>query len=114
MICLTLPWPPSVNHYWRHNQGRTHISAEGKAFRQIVAWRALEQRTKCLSGRLSLTVGAFPPDRRRRDLDNLLKALLDALQAAGCYEDDSQIDRLVVQRMEQRKGGVVELIIEAL
>ncbi|ENT5007597.1 TPA: hypothetical protein ACHJJW_004316, partial [Escherichia coli] len=26
---ITLPWPLSNNRYYRHNRGRTHISAEG-------------------------------------------------------------------------------------
>ncbi|EKW75865.1 endodeoxyribonuclease RusA family protein, partial [Escherichia coli 97.1742] len=34
---ITLPWPPSNNRYYRHNRGRTHISAEGQAYRDNVA-----------------------------------------------------------------------------
>ncbi len=44
----------------------------------------------------------YPPDRRARDLDNLGKALLDALTKAGVYGDDSQIDHLTFAR---RKNG---------
>ena len=33
----------------------------------------------------------YPPDRRRRDLDNLQKSLWDAIQYGGGYRDDSQI-----------------------
>nr|VXZ83311.1 Crossover junction endodeoxyribonuclease rusA [Klebsiella pneumoniae] len=29
--------PPSNNRYYRHNRGRTHISAEGQAYRDSVA-----------------------------------------------------------------------------
>ena len=29
MASITLPWPPSNNRYYRHNRGRTHVSAEG-------------------------------------------------------------------------------------
>lgn len=107
MIALTLPWPPTVNTYWRNNRGRTHISAEGVAFRRAVAWLAKEAKVRCLKGRLSLSVEAAPPDRRRRDLDNLLKSLLDALQHAGCYEDDSQIDFISVMRLEPVPAGRV-------
>ncbi len=48
---------------------------------------------------------AFPPDRRRRDLDNLLKSVLDALEHAGVYADDSQIDLLVTKRREVVPNG---------
>jgi len=34
---LCLPYPPSVNHYWRHTrQGRHYISKAGREFRQKV------------------------------------------------------------------------------
>lgn len=50
---------------------------------------------KKLSGRLSLYGEFYPPDRRRRDLDNVGgKVLLDSLQAAGLFDDDSQIKEL--------------------
>ena len=51
-------------------------------------------------GRIALAMDAFPPDRRRRDLDNLQKPVLDALQHAGVYEEDSQIDLLITRRRE--------------
>ena len=51
-----------------------------------------------MRGRLSMTMTLFPPDKRRRDLDNAFKAPLDALAHAGVYEDDSQIDVLTIRR----------------
>ena len=36
-------------------------------------------------------IEAWMPDKRVRDLDNLLKAPLDALTRAGFWVDDSQI-----------------------
>ncbi|NBW23084.1 MAG: RusA family crossover junction endodeoxyribonuclease, partial [Caulobacteraceae bacterium] len=41
---------------------------------------------------------AFPPDKRKRDLDNVLKSLLDALTHANVWDDDSQIDDLRIYR----------------
>lgn len=103
---VTLPYPPSTNRYWRHNRGRTHISAEGKAYRAAIQ-AALQQAQASSYGtaRLALHVSAFPPDRRRRDLDNLFKALLDALAHAGLYEDDAQIDELSIRRCAVHAGG---------
>lgn len=54
--------------------------------------------------RLRVEISVTPPDRRRRDLDNLLKAVLDSMQAAAVYYDDSQIDELLVIRRPVRKG----------
>jgi crossover junction endodeoxyribonuclease RusA len=47
-----------------------------------------------------------PPDRRRRDIDNTAKAILDALAGAGVYDDDCQIDRLVIERDRITEEGI--------
>jgi crossover junction endodeoxyribonuclease RusA len=95
---LTLPWPPSINHYWRHARGKHYISAEGKAYRDTVRDVLAAGRAQTLSGRVAVTIVANPPDRRKRDLDNVLKALLDALTHAGLWTDDEQIDDLRIVR----------------
>ena len=92
MLELTMPWPPSVNAYWRTFQGRMIISAEGRSYRKAVADQVLIQRgAKHFAGKLKVEIEAFRPDKRRRDLDNLLKAVLDGLTHAGVWEDDSNI-----------------------
>ena len=88
--------PPSVNHYWGTRGNRRYISKEGIAFRQEVA---LISRGKRIEGRLQLYVELTASNKRRWDLDNRIKSLQDALQHAGVYEDDAQIDRLVAYRM---------------
>lgn len=102
-MVMTLPYPPSVNHYWRRVGPRTLISREGRAFRASVCALLAGgngPRKPPSGGRIALAMDAFPPDRRRRDLDNLQKPVLDALQHAGVYEDDSQIDLLITRRRE--------------
>lgn len=118
MITMALPFPPPVNRYWQDPTsgtlaGRHLISAEGRAYRDIVANEVLVQRTGKQNGRLAMDVDVFPPDARRRDLDNLLKSLLDALQHAGVVEDDNQFDALTIRRQHRVKGGLVRPQIEA-
>ena len=95
---ITTPYPPSVNHMWvRNRNGGVRVSAEGIKFRaQVVA--ATFPHKRAMTGRLCVSVRLYAPDKRRRDLDNSMKALLDALAHALVYVDDSQIDRLVVER----------------
>lgn len=74
---ITLPWPPSNNRYYRHNRGRTHISAEGQAYRDNVA-RIIKNAMLDigLAMPVKIRIECHMPDRRRRDLDNLQKPLL--------------------------------------
>jgi len=113
---LTLPWPPSVNHYYRRVGPRTLISREGRIYRKAICALLAGNgpRKPPAGGRIALAMDAFPPDRRRRDLDNLLKSTQDALAHAGIYEDDSQIDLLAVQRRSVLPDGKIVVSIEPL
>jgi crossover junction endodeoxyribonuclease RusA len=61
-----------------------------------------------------MTVFAYPPDRRTRDLGNLDKALSDALQFAGVIADDGDIDDLHYIRGGVYKGGRLKVMIEEI
>jgi crossover junction endodeoxyribonuclease RusA len=88
--------PPTVNHYWLAAGKRRYISIPGHAFRALIV-AAVNGRK--ISGRLNCYVELTASNRRRWDLDNRIKALLDALQHAGLFDDDSQVDKLTVYRM---------------
>lgn len=112
MIELTLPWPPSVNTYWRTFNGRMIISAKGREYRETVGDQIILQRmVKHYSGLLRMEIEAFRPDKRRRDLDNLLKATLDGLAHADVYDDDSQIVDLRIY-WAPNIGGMLKVKIE--
>jgi len=115
-VKLELPWAPSINHYWRRVGNRTIISREGRRFREEVCslLGGDVPRKPPAGGRIALAMDAFPPDRRRRDLDNLQKPTLDALEHAGIYEDDSQIDLLVTRRMAICPSGRIVVRVEQL
>jgi Holliday junction resolvase RusA-like endonuclease len=105
MLELALPYPPSVNHYWRRVGARTLISRGGRAFREAVCAILAAHGIEPLVGSLDVEVTIHPPDKRRRDVDNVQKALLDALQHGGAYGDDSQIVRLAIEKGEPIDGG---------
>ncbi|EMW0511878.1 DUF1983 domain-containing protein [Enterobacter mori] len=84
---LVLPFPPSVNTYWRAPnkgplKGRHLISEKGRAY-QSAACAAIIEQLRCLpkpsSSPAAVEILLFPPDARRRDIDNYNKALFDAL-----------------------------------
>ncbi len=98
---LILPFPPSVNTYWRHPNkgafaGKSLISAAGRKFQSAACAAIVEQLRrlpKPTSAPASVEIVLFPPDNRIRDLDNYNKALFDALTHAGVWEDDSQVKK---------------------
>lgn len=69
-------------------------------------------RLQPIVGALSVTISAAPPDRRKRDLDNLLKAPLDALTHALLWQDDGQIDDLRIRRLEVEKPGRLTIVVQ--
>lgn len=111
MISLDLPWPPSINHYYGSHGNRRFIKKAGVKFRADVADIVSELGYAEEVGQLAMFISVYPPDKRKRDLDNLVKATQDALQHAGCYENDCQIDGLHVERKEVLKGGRIKVVI---
>ena len=115
MIVLNLPLPPSVNSYRTIFRGRMGISKAGREFKAQVSDYVVEYRVPKLGkARLEMKVVIFPKDRRKQDIDNRIKALWDALGDAGVFDDDEQIDVLMIERGEIKKGGGVLVIIDIL
>lgn len=109
---IVLPWPPSVNHYWRHVGAKVLISAKGRQYREAVCWQAQHENWKVWGNkRLAVSIEAVMPDRRRRDIDNLCKVALDSLTHAGVWCDDSQIDDLRIHR-GPGIGGMLKVTIQ--
>lgn len=110
MISLTLPFPPTVNTVWRSVNGRTIMSKRGREYRKearaAIANQLGNTGVVTTGDRLSVEVLLYPPDKRKRDIDNYNKALLDAITHTGrIWQDDSQIDALTVKRRSTAKGG---------
>lgn len=80
------------------------ITPDGIAFRDAVYYHTREFANYFSNkDRLSITVVIYPPDARRRDVDNVCKALFDSLQYSNVFKDDSQIDRLTITRAAMDK-----------
>jgi crossover junction endodeoxyribonuclease RusA len=106
-IELRLPWPPSVNSIWRNvvigRSARTLLSKDGRAYFTRAAAEVQAQRAgRRIAGRAAVEIVLHAPTRAAIDIDNRAKAILDACTKGGLWDDDSQVDVLLVAR-----GGVV-------
>ena len=113
-ISLMLPYPPSANSYWYRSGKNIFINKKGREYRRTVSallayWRI---PTFPRDAKVKVTVIAHPPDRRKRDIDNILKCLFDSLERGGVFYDDNQVEEMEVTRGDVVSGGLVEVTIE--
>ncbi|MFC6277036.1 RusA family crossover junction endodeoxyribonuclease [Psittacicella hinzii] len=127
---LILDFPVSVNAMYKTIiRGKFTQRAHSKRYREYraltipVVKRAIrEQAWKKAPETVALTlhVTEYCPDRRRRDIDNVIKPIMDILTEAGVYDDDSQIKRLEVSKInaddqdDKSLRGKVKVLIKAL
>lgn len=115
MLVLSLPFPPSMNTYWRTFRGMTVLSKQGREFKAAVSDYVVEYRVPKLGdSKLRVSMVLFPRDKRKIDIDNRIKAVLDALQDAGVFNDDFQVDELSIVRGKTIKGGAIRVLIEQI
>ena len=104
MISVEIPMtPPSINHYYIHVGKRKVIGEKGLEFRALVAYLVPRDKVIYPGERLVFTARIHWADRRKRDLDNAMKCLIDAFAIAVGF-DDCQIDELHVYRVPFVKG----------
>jgi len=85
---FTLPYPVSVNSAFKlHNGAR--LSKSDKAWCDAAGFELLSQRPQKMTGRVHVSIAFRAPDRRRRDIDSLLKAVLDLCVKHAVIVDDS-------------------------
>ena len=112
---MKLSWPPSTNTYWRNFRGHMVLSKVGRDFKKAVQEYVItKQIPKFGDSRVTIKLVLNPRDRRKIDIDNRIKAVLDSLEDAGVINNDFQVDYLEVIRGEPEKGGSVIVTIESM
>lgn len=122
MLRVELPFPsPGLmpnRRMGKHWTG-TH-EAKGKAFNDahVLTYDAVRRHSghwHPTGGQVPITLTFCPPDKRRRDLDNMLAALKHALDgvAAALLMDDREFEPVTLKRGDVRKGGAVVLEVGA-
>ncbi len=138
-----LPWPPSINDYWRQGiilpavekvkervrehgwqdffkwmrrQVRTSafLSQTGKNYREAAGFllvRQIREQGRLGRDRLAVEVNLHPPTSRAHDIDNFNKAIFDAMEHIGVFENDAQICQLLETKAAPVSKGRVDVRI---
>jgi len=113
---FTTPFPPSANTAYPTCKvtGRRYTSPKVKIFKEEVAllirsyYQAFDK-----SDRLHVTFKMHPPDKRKRDVANFEKVLVDCF-SGFIFPDDEQIDHFEIKRGPVAKGGFMGVTIEVM
>lgn len=115
-FAFTVLGPPQPKERARACPNGKHVTPKKtRAYERLVgtiagltrplAWR--------LDGSYRVELRVFFPDARTRDVDNVAKSLLDGLNKV-LWQDDRQVERLVVERAVDRERPRVDVTVDAL
>jgi len=122
-MTLLIEYPPTANHMkipiaikmivngkpkW---VGRMILAPKGKAYYKKIGTALAGVET--LVPPYEVLIEVHVPDLIKRDLPNVEKACMDALDKAGVITDDSKITRITMERFEPyRKKGILVVQIK--
>lgn len=112
-VQLHLPYPPSANRLWVRARKGMRKSDAYSAWLTEAGWHAKAQRPTKIDGPYKLSIHASRPDRRTRDLDNIIKPVNDLLQAVGVINNDSDCDIVCARWVTAGGPGVVVFLDRA-
>lgn len=111
---LQLPLPPSVNHLYGHTRtGIIYKTKEAKEWIQECLWiiKSHHGASYKPTDRILVSIQLFYKDKRKHDIDNILKATFDILsKESGIIPDDNQIEHLILTKTT--KTNISEMIIQ--
>lgn len=119
MYTIELSWPPSVNQYWEHVYNaklrRVQVFPSKAALSFKVQTAALVRKKGApprFQNAIQIEIDAYPPDRRKRDSDNIVKATFDALTYSNVWRDDYQVVDFRVRRFDETGDKLIVRITE--
>ena len=110
MIRLEISYPPSANRLWRKARGRVYRAPNYVEWLEREGWNIINQRQGGIVGPYKLAMSVVRPDKRKRDLDNLIKPVSDLLKSVGVIGDDSDAQRIELEWVKE--GPAVTVRVE--
>lgn len=103
-VSFTMPTPPSVNQVFRNVRGRGRVKTSA-----YIDWRAYAvtsirlQHVRLVTGRVVVVFGVERASLTS-DIDNRVKAMLDAMVEAGVIDDDKFVTAFAVAWLPSANG----------
>jgi Holliday junction resolvase RusA-like endonuclease len=98
MITLTTPIPPSVNRLYKQGNRGWYKDKKAVDWQEQVLW-LIKQKRFPEGNYDSISVCYYRKDKRKFDIDNPVKLLLDTITKSGLIKDDSLITTLIVRKL---------------
>ena len=113
---FTMPWPPSVNHWHQPCRGRIIKGAAARDYERLAVnhLKSIGIYGEKIESQLSVTIVLMPPTNARYDIDNRTKGIFDSLSASGFWVDDSQVQKLTIEKGEKVKNGMISITINVI
>ena len=95
---FVLDTPPSTNNLFINKKGGGRFKAPAYAdWLKAAGWQLNAQRAKHMPGRVKVIIRAIRVDNRRRDIDNIIKPVLDLLVKQKVIEDDRYVEAIAAE-----------------
>lgn len=112
---LWLPWPPTANTMFGLKGHHRFVSKSYAKWKDEASAHILMQRSLVMDGCVAITIALTPPDKRRRDIDNHVKPVLDILVTHKIIEDDNlEIVRRITVEVAQDAHPGAQVTVEAI
>jgi len=105
----SFPLPPSVNALWRTGQARMYRSKRYLAWLEECDVVFASKTVPRINYPFAIEIALGRPSKRKMDIDNRIKAVLDMLQRVGVIEDDCHAWNLNVYWQQGLDGCQVTL-----
>lgn len=94
-VKVVFPYPPTVNHYWGMKGRIRFLTVKARKFREeVINAVKFYKLDNNYDGPIGIYMWTTAPDKRKRDIDNVIKPMLDALEHADVYTNDCNIEQI--------------------
>lgn len=113
-VKIQIPYPVSVNTMYRNVRGKGRVKTKKyidwvkEAERRL--WGMHWKERIHIYGKVQIHIKVKRPDKRKRDIDNLAKGILDFLTFQNIIDDDSNVEKLIIEWVYDGPAGATVTI----